>query len=431
MPADSVPKQDPIPFSARNFWAWVAYQFFFRIGWQFKMEATLMAGLISFVAPGSPVVMGLFTAINTVGRNLSPLIASPAVDRFRHKRAALLLFWVITVACWIALTIFLWSPAASNRNLTLWVFGICYTLFFLFIGATSVAQGTLLGKIIPANFRGRALAYGMGLSGVINVGAILIVYGIIRNGGFPEPRSYALAFTLTCVFFIMAGLALLFVREIPGEPAYRGFALAGNLRYFALLASGNRNLSRLMLVNIAVAVGGSMLQFYTGYWRQNGTMTEQNLMLATVTQVFWQALASSLFGRLADRVGNKVVICGLLWIEALVPIAALILGGWGPFRGDWYWFLGVYTLIGIRFPVYQLLINYLLEIVPQEEHAMAIGAVTTVQLLTAPAPIILGWVAGVWGYPIVFLLASISVIYGALIAAKMQEVRVTPEGLNA
>ena len=154
-------------------------------------------------------------------------------------------------------------------------------------------------------------------------------------------------------------------------------------------------------------------------------------LLATVTQVFWQALASSLFGRLADRVGNKIVICGLLWIEALVPIAALILGAWGPFRGEWYWFLGVYTLIGIRFPVYQLLINYLLEIVPQEEHAMAIGAVTTVQLLTAPAPIILGWVAGVWGYPIVFLLASISVIYGALIAAKMQEVRVTPEGLNA
>ncbi len=420
---ESPSQPEPIPFSARNFWAWVGYQFFFRIGWQFKMEATLMAGLISFVAPGSPIVMGLFTAINTVGRNLSPLLASPAVDRFRYKRTALLLFWFVTVACWIALTAFLWTPAAANRNLTLWVFGFCYTLFFLVLGANSVAQGTLLGKIIPANYRGRAMAYGMGLSGVINVGAILIVYGIIRGGGFPEPRSYALAFTFTCAFFIMAGLALLFVREAPGEPAYRGFALSGNLRYFALLASGNRNLSRLMLVNIAVAVGGSMLQFYTGYWRQNGTMTEQNLMLATVTQVFWQALASSVFGRMADRIGNKAMICGLLWIEAFVPIAALILGGWGPFRADWYWFLGVYSLIGIRFPVYQLLVNYLLEIVPQEEHAMAIGAVTTVQLLTAPAPIILGWIAGVAGYPIVFLLASASVIYGAFIATQMTEVR--------
>lgn len=422
---------ESIPFSARNFWAWVAYQFFFRIGWQFKMEATLMAGLISYVAPGSPVIMGLFTAINTVGRNLSPLAAAPAVDRFRYKRSALLLFWLLTVAAWVALTFFLWTPAASDRNLTLWVFGSCYTLFFLLLGATSVAQGTLLGKIIPADYRGRALAYGMGLSGVINVGTILLIYGVIREGGFPEPRSYALAFTFTCLFFLMASGSLLFIREKAGEPTYRGIALVTSLKYFALLASRNRNLSRLMVVNIAVGIGGSMLQFYTGFWRQNGTMTEQNLMLATVTQVFWQSLASSFFGRLSDRAGNRIVIIGLLWVEAAVPLAALMLGGWEPFRGGWLWYLGVYSLIGIRFPVYQLLVNYLLEIVAQEDHAMALGAVTTVQLLTAPAPIILGWIALRFGYASAFVLASLAVAYGAFIAIRMTEVRVNSGRVGA
>src|SRR4051794_15867412 len=91
--------QDPPPCDARNFWAWVAYLFFYRIGWQFKMESTLMAGIVSYLAP-DPRVMGLFTTLNTIGRNLSPLAAAPMVDQFRYKRGALLLFWGATVATW-------------------------------------------------------------------------------------------------------------------------------------------------------------------------------------------------------------------------------------------------------------------------------------------------------------------------------------------
>src|SRR5688572_19410029 len=94
----------------RNFWAWVAYQFFYRTGWQFKMEATLVAGLISYLTP-SQRILGLFTTINTLGRQASPFFAAPHVDRWAYKRSALLLYWSATVACWLALTVYLWSPA--------------------------------------------------------------------------------------------------------------------------------------------------------------------------------------------------------------------------------------------------------------------------------------------------------------------------------
>jgi len=418
---------EDIPYVPRNFWAWVAYQFFYRIGWQFKMEATLMAGLVSYLAP-NPVVMGLFTAINTLGRNLSPLAAAPLVDRFRYKVDALLLFWGTTVAVWTALTIYLWLPIAHDRAVSLWVFGVCYTLFFIFLGAVSVGQGALLGKIIPADRRGRALAVGMALSGLMNVGAILLIYYIVRGGRFPEPRNYALSFSLTTTCFLMAGGALLFVREQPSEPVHRGLDLASSLRYFVRLARENRNLSRLMLVNVTVGIGSSLLQFYTGYWRQAGTMTESALMMATVFQVGWQSLASSILGRWADRKGNRYFICALLWIEAAIPLSALVLGGWEPFRSHWGWYLGVFMLVGIRFPVFQFLVNYLLEIVPQRDHAMALGATTTVQLITAPAPILLGAIAGEAGYAAAFLLASAFVAYGAVAARGLEEVRVRKEG---
>lgn len=419
-------EEDPFgsaPLRRANFFAWVFYQSFYRIGWQFKMEATMMAGLVSYLAP-SPTVMGMFTALNGAGRNLAPLFAAPIVDRFRSKRNALLLFWVATVAIWALLTVYLWTPSAMNPHVALWVFGVCYTLFFVFLGAVTVAQGAVLGKIIPADMRGKSLAMGMSLSGLVNVGGVLLIYRLVQHGGFPEPKNYALSFTCTTVLFLMAGVALLWVKEPDTNSPVRRHSLAGSLRYFVALARGNQDLARLMAVNAAVNVLGGMLQFYTGYWRTHGTMTPGALVMATVFQVFWQSLSSSILGGMADRRGNRVLICVLLWMEAAVPLTAWVLGGWEPFRSNWFWFLGVYTLIGLRFPLYQFLTNYLLEIVEQKDHAMALGAVNTVGLLTVPIPLILGELARHFGYPVIFVLGAVIGLFGAATARGLREVRV-------
>jgi MFS family permease len=402
----------------------VAYQLFYRIGWQFKMEATMVAGLISYLTPDQRT-MGLFTTINTLGRQASPLLIAPQVDRCRQKRSALLLTWGATVACWLALTLWLWLPAARDRGTTLVVFGFCYTLFFVCLGASSVAQGALLGKIIPANLRGRAMAMGMGMSGAINVGAILAIYLLIAHGGFPPPRNYALAFSLTVFCFLVAAGSLVVVREWPSPPRRENAGLWTSFRYMAQMARHNRNLRILMLVNVAVAVGGSLLQFYTGFWRHaypGHDFLERALVVATICQVFWQSLSSALLGRVVDERGNRIVICSLLWIEACVPLAAMAVGGLPLLRGPWS-FLLIYTLIGIRFPVYQLLVNYLLEILPLEDHALGLGATNTIQLVTAPAPLLLGWIAYHFSYQAAFMIAATFLLFAAAMALRLEEPR--------
>jgi hypothetical protein len=152
----------------RNFWSWVLYQLGYRIGWQFKMESTMIAGLVSYLSPPqhAPAIMGLFTTVNSVGRCVAA-----------------------AVLCWAGLAAFLWSPAAGQKPLALAVFLAVYTLFFGILGAVQVAQGTLLGKIIEAGRRGRALGMSVALSGPINVGAILAVSWLVETGMFPAPRS--------------------------------------------------------------------------------------------------------------------------------------------------------------------------------------------------------------------------------------------------
>src|SRR5436309_5231508 len=139
--ADSTCPEDP-RIARRNFWAWVLSQLCYRIGWQFKMESTMIAGLVSYLSPpqSAAAMMGLFSTISNVGRCVAPALMAPVVDRRPSKRNALLSIWVATVLSWAVLAAYLWLPQAAYKPLTLWVFFGIYTLFFGLLGASQVAQ---------------------------------------------------------------------------------------------------------------------------------------------------------------------------------------------------------------------------------------------------------------------------------------------------
>jgi MFS family permease len=412
---------DDVPYVPQNIRAWVGYQLFLRIGWQFKMESTMVAGLVSYLS-GSGAVMGLFTTVNTLCRTVAPLLAVSWVDARPRKRDALLVFWLLTTLCWAAAAAFLWTPAAQNRSLALLWLLVTYTLFMTFMGCTSVAQGTLLGKIIPVLMRGRAMSLAHTIAGPLNVVAIFVVYRLVDAGWFPAPRNYAFAFSLTVFFFLMAALALLGTREAPSRPARERRGLGANTRYLGRLLTTDPNLRLLVLIHLSSALDGNILGLYTTYGRLSGALNDRTVVLATVCQVLFQTISTSILGRVADQRGNRVVICGLLWVQAVNPLVALLCAGLPLFHATRA-YLAVYALIGLRFPIFQLLTNYLLEVTPRDEHAQALGAMSTLMILTAPVPLLLGLLADWSGYGLVMSLTAAAMLAGASVAPRLREPR--------
>lgn len=405
----------------RNFWGWVLSQLCYRIGWQFKMESTMIAGLVSYLSPQASV-MGVFSTVSNVGRCVAPALVAPMVDQQPSKRNALLVCWAATVATWAVLALFLWSPAARQKPLALAWYFVTYSLFFALLGAVQVAQGALLGKIVAPEQRGRALGLSVALSGPINVIAIGIVYQLVRSGRFPSPTNYALSFTLTVLCFTLSGLALLRIQEPLSLPPKRRPGLRAHLRDANRLVRSNANLRRLIGVNLAMALSGGILGFYTTYGRRMGVIDDTSIILATLYQVGFQAASSPLFGRMADARGNRSAICVLLWAEAAIPFSALLTGGW--LRVPWL-YMTVYAIIGVRFPLFQLLVNYLLEIVPEADHALALGVTNFLMVVTAPTPLLFGWAADRLGYGPVLALISLTVAAAALAALGLEEPRQT------
>jgi hypothetical protein len=409
------------PELRHNYVAWVGYQLFYRIGWQFKMEATMVAGLVSYLSP-SASVMGLFTTVSNLGRYAAPFWATGLIDAAPRKKACLMWFWGLAILCWTAIALFLWTPAAHRGPLALWWYFGWYSAFFALLGCSTVAQGALLGKVIPVTMRGRALGVTASISGPINLVAISAVYALTRSGAFPAPRNYALAFSLTVLFFLVSALSLGRVSEPPSPaPAGRG-GMRHQLARARQMMGDHRSLRLLILINVAMAVGGAMLGFYTSFGRASGSLNEQRVVLATLCQVLCQSVSSAILGPIADRRGTRSLLGPLMWVEATIPLTALLCGSVAGLRGT-AWYLLVYALIGVRFPLYQFLVNYLLEILPMRDHAVALGLTNTLMIVTCAVPILFGILADVAGYWLIFLLTSAIVSAAAVLCLRLEEPR--------
>ncbi len=379
----------------------------------------MIAGLVSFLA-SSPMTIGLFSTASSVGRSVGPFLITPWVDRSASKKRCLLWLWAGVVLSWGAAAAYLWTPLAADRGRTLGWFFLCYSAFFTFLGCAAVAQGSLLGKIIPADRRGHALSAAHSISGPVNLCALLAVYSLVRSGAFPTPRNYAFSFTITTVLFLLSGVAVARAREVPSASPRDKGGLRLRLVHARNLIRDNRDFRLLLGIQLALGTGGAALAFYTAYGRATGSIQDANVVLATLLQVGCQSAAAATLGRLADRRGNRAVIRVLLWLEAFTPVSAVLAASLFPGTGA---FLVVYCLVGARFPVYDLLVNYLLEIVPEADHAMALGAVNTLLVVTVGSPVLLGFLAARAGYAVAMLAAAVVLASAAITALFLAEPR--------
>jgi MFS family permease len=129
------------------------------------------------------------------------------------------------------------------------------------------------------------------------------------------------------------------------------------------------------------------------------------------------ALAGILLGVVADRVGTHRVVQIVSWCQFAVPVLALLfhLGVFGSATG--LLFPVLYVLLGI-FDGSVLLgfLNYVLEISPPGQRPTYMGLMNTLSGLLVLVPLAGGWILEHASYPLLFTLAAVGTLAGALLA---------------
>lgn len=403
------------PHEKRNFIVFVVNQIFVRIGWIFKTETVVMPGFLDTHTP-SGVIRGFLPLIARVGQSLPQFLIAHQVSKMPRKQAVFIgsAFGIMLPWLTLALTLGLTDFAG---NVIVGFFLASYAMHWLMLGCNMLANGTLQGKLIRAERRGRILAYGNTIGCMLAIAAFwLVVPYWLREGN----TNYAWIFGTTGGFFGLAAYAGLYFREPPDATVQESSPLLKFLGSGLMLVRRDRDFRRLAVVILLFYVVWLLFPHYTVFGMRRLGLAPGNFFTLIAVQNTINALSSGVMGNLADRRGNRFVLRMLIFIGALAPLVAIFISRLA-IGADLYWI--VYAFLGFIPVSNRVVINYTLEISPQEKHPQYLGVMSLFQALPLCASPLLGLLIDRLSFEPVFVFCSLITLWAVFLTFRLNEPR--------
>ena len=405
----------------RNLLLLVLHQIVFRIGWIFKTESVIMPAVLDQVA-GAGWIRGMLPILNRFGQSLPPVFAASSLQRMHLKKRALAMLPILMSIPFLVLS-GVWLGGGfhhTGQDRAVWpvvLFLALYFTFFVFIGLYHLAFGTVQGKLIRPTRRGHLLRMSTFWG---SIPAILMAWWLLSRWLRLPDGGYGYTFAFAGVCFFVSGLIVFALFE-PGD-GFKGIlerkrdtltAVHGVLR-------DDPNLRRLVAVAMLFGTGLIIFPHYQALAREELGLSGVHLMVWVITQNAAVGILSLFVGPLADRKGNRLTLQTLLFGSAIAPAYAIALPNVP--GGDRVFWL-VFVPLAVIPLVLRLLVNYTLEICDAEKHARYLSTVSLGLAVPFFASPLVGWVADVAGFRVVFLSAVCLTVLGGILSLGLSEPR--------
>ncbi len=376
----------------RNYVAHLAHGLLGQTGFRLIQAPTFVPAYL-FELSGSPAIVGMARALQSLGMFVSPVLGATWIE---HRRRVLPLgFWVggsmRVQLLGLALAGFFLSgvPALLAACVFLALFGF-------FMGMQGVIFSTLVSKVIPVERRGRLMGFRNAFSGLTaawvgNVGGHLVDAGTLGNG---YAATFLLAFVLTAV-----GLSLLALIREPESPVVRTRASVGHrLGDLPSLLRGDPAFTRYFLARALATMGRMSVPFYVLYADRTIGIDGATLGLLTTAYVLAWSTFNLVWGEVADRVGFRAIFLAslVLWIGAAVALMTA--------THDRLVLTGIMAGLGAGFGGFQMSSqNLVLEFGSRKNLPMRVAVANSAsELVGAVGPLLGGLLAAAVSYEAVF-----------------------------
>jgi len=289
------------------------------------------------------------------------------------------------------------------------------------MGVNQPAYWVVVGKTVPAAWRGRLFGYAGGVAGILGLG----MDGLLRrflsgpNGGFPG--GYADCFFLAFVVMTISVLPFAVIREPPGQPPraddpHTGHYGQDSLRIWRL----NAGFRRFLYGQIALTLSALAVPFYVLYAERQLRAGTDSVAGYTAAIVLVTAFGGLGWGAWSDRAGNKIVLLLSCACACLASLFAL-------FAPSSLLFFGVFVLLALGIAGTGLAgFNIVMEYADTERDIPLYTAMynTVTALPRAAAPLIGGLIADHFGgYQALFILSATLAFVALLLTLRAGEPR--------
>lgn len=402
----------------RNFFSFVLNMISLRVGWIFKTESIIMPGFLDTLT-SSGAIRGFLPLISRIGQSLPQFVIAHRATNWPRKKWAFFHVSLLLCVPWGVLALAVRIMSEKNTYFMVGVFLTMYAFHWVIYGITTLLSGTLQGKLIAAQRRGRLLAISSFCGCALAIGAVYVsLPRWLKNGD----ERYELVFGATCLFFAISAFTILALREYADAPnnemtRFREFAVAS-----ASLIGRNIAFRRFIVVICLYYVTMLLFPHYTVFGKRTMNIQSGDFMPLLIAQNFVNATGSVSMGLLADRYGNRIVLRLLICIAGCVPLIAIGISKLPlDVANQWYWI--VFALIGFTPVSGRIITNYTLEIAPKEQHPQYLGTLTVIQMLPISASPLIGWLIDQYSFQLVFVICSMVIFVGAALTARLEEPR--------
>ena len=407
----------PVPYRhvAWNFAIIVLDVTSWMVGLAFVDAGTVLP-VFATTLTASTIVIAALAVLPGAGWALLQLIGVSLVIHRPRKKPYVLFVAALGRSPTLLVPALLLLHPAPSKTAMLWVLVGCFGILFLTDGLIGAAWYDIIGKTIPARLRGRFFGSMSILSGLAALGAGYLVKRVLANPALPYPRQYGVLFAGLCAGLMLSFLFLTLIREPAGAVASgEAQPLRAVLRQAPRLWRGSSPLRRLLAVSWLGGLANLAWPFYVIYG-----MRALGLPAAAIAVFIWATALGNMLGSLFwawvnDRHGPRWVVLGTASIRAAPPLLALTMPllvaavpALRPAAAAQYVYAAVFLLVGaVASGGMMGFSNYLLELAPAQERPLYVGLGNTLSAPGLLAPLLGGWLALLWSFPVVFVLAAI------------------------
>jgi len=349
----------------------------------------------------NPLLIGIIPILGTSGFLLPQLFTSNYVSRSPLKK-----FWPVNVGFFterVPVLLFTLSTLLFSRSHPT----LALVLFFLFLawynfgaGVIVVGWQDMIGKIIPADRRGRFFGITNFVGNASGILGALAVPFVLES--FEFPIGYVYAFSAATVLIFISWFALSLTREPPLATSKPQVSQMEYMRSLPAVIRRDPNFARYLIFQTLFTLSGMASGFLAVYAAKQWNLSDSEAGWYVIAMQIGQALSTLLFGFLADRKGHKLIlelIAALAVISLVMSFAAP-----GPL-----WFFPIFFLRGAIFAGGVLSgVSIVLEFTHAEERPTYLGLANTLPGVAGViAPLLGGWLAGWIGYGPMFILSGV------------------------
>jgi MFS family permease len=307
----------------------------------------------------------------------------------------------------------------------------CYVFFNFGGGITTLSFQEVVAKVIPLRRRGAFFGTRQFVGGLLAfaIGGTLVRWVLGADSPLPFPYNFALLSGLALIGFIIGIGSFALVTEPPTERVGVRASFVAVLRRAPAILRGNRNYRWFIATRLLLRAGQIAEPFYIIY------ATEQLGFSAGIAGVFvsiWAlagALSNLVWGRVADRRGNRKLLVLAGTLSALAPLLmlgapALLLAVNAP-AALLAAALGlVFLLVGAGTDGIMIAaMTYVIEVSPDDERATYLGVANAILGIGALLPILGSWLVITLGYQGAFAIGACLALLGLLSATRLHELR--------